>query len=585
MPDPKSDQYAIPRLDKIKRDGLAQTHAARAENGVVPPHVIPGAPAPEVIFNAAPAGVKFKAFVLDRYDRAIKEGIVYRPRRDQVLAIEGMLSASPEFFRPDEPGKAGAYLPQRVEVLRERGLKFLKDLYGDRLIRVELQLDEVTPHIQFAFFPIDKRGKWSAKNCTTRGLLSALWTQWARVMADVGLRRGIAGSQAKHEPIKRYYAGVGRFDEACVKAVETISIAPPKLPAPSRSSLLKPADYISGVNEQLADWGRKETRRILKLIEPLIAAAADAVLTRRRSKQMRRTAEQQAGKIVTLEADLGERTQRLARLEPVPVAAVADKIGYGKGLDLKPFGNALMLLEQLEGFDADQSIGWLNAEFGPEAAAATAADFARLKTLAEAATLGRPKVQTIDELKAGLKAQLSALDADEFQILSTKRGEKSPKLMELLAPRTKSKSWAITDVISAVVGLKKRAADHKVRMVPVSQQYAYLRIGGLKSPSLLNEAGFHPCNIVRTGPNQYEATLRVSKQMDATEAKKANRALRALHAVVLHEVGQRAPLHLVGLRSEEVQSLTAVELVHSEDMDFLGPTNSLSGSSNMPSMT
>lgn len=569
MSDPKPDQYAIPRLDKIKRDGLAQTHAARAENGVIPPHVIPGAPAPEVIFNAAPAGVKFKAFVLDRYERAIKEGIVYRPRRDQVLAIEGMLSASPEFFRPDDPGKAGAYTAKSVKVLRERGLKFLKDRCGDQLIRAELQLDEVTPHIQFAFFPIDNKGRWSAKNCTTRGLLFALWTKWAEEMADVGLRRGIAGSQAKHEPIKKYYAAIGRFEAASVTAVQTISIAPPKLPAPSRSSLLSPSDYISGVNEQLAVWSRKETRRILKLIEPLIAAASDAVLTRRRSKQMRRTAEQQAGKIVKLEADLGERARHLALLEPVPVAAVADKIGYGKGLDLKPYGNALMLLERLEGFDTDQSIGWLSAEFGPEAAAATAADFVRANTLAETATLGRPKIQTIEELKAGLKAQLSALDADEFQILSRKRDEKSPKLIELLAPRTKSKSWTIEDVISAIVGLKKRVADHEVRMVPVSRQYAYLRIGGLKSPAALNKAGFHPCNIVRVGSDQYEATLRASKAMDAAEAKKVSRALRALNAVAVHDVGHQAPLLLAGLRSEAVQSLVAVELVHSEDVDIL----------------
>lgn len=584
MPEPKSDQYAIPRLDKIKREGLSQTHAARAENRVTPPHVIPGAPAPEVIFNAAPRGVDFKAFVLSRYERAINEGIVYRPRRDQVLAIEGMLSASPEFFRPDEPGKAGAYMPQRVKVLRERGLKFLHDQYGDQLIRAELQLDEVTPHIQFAFFPIDKRGRWSAKNCTTRGLLSVLWTRWAKVMADVGLRRGIAGSQAKHEPISKYYAAISRFDEASVKAAETFAIVPPELPVPPRSRLLNPSDYIKGVNDELAAWGRKETNRILKMLEPLIAASADAVLTRRRAKQMRQTAEQQAGKITTMEANLGKQARQLARLEPISVAKVADKIGYGKGLDLKPYRDALMFLEQLEGLDMDQSIGWLRAEFGPEAAAATAADLVRANTLAEAATPEHPKIQTIDELKATLKAQLSVLDAEGFQILSAKRGEQSPKMVELLAPRTKSKSWAIDDVVSAVIGLKRRAADHEIRMVPVSRPYRYLRIAGLKSPAALTGAGFHPCSIVRVGPDQYEATLRVPKEMEAAEANKANRALRALHAVAIHEVGHQAPLHLAGLRSKDAQSLAAVELVLAEDVDFLAPSNSRPGSGHTPSM-
>jgi len=388
-------------------------------------------------------------------------------------------------------------------------------------------------------------------------------------MADVGLRRGIAGSQAKHEPIKRFYAAINKFSADCVRAAETIAISPPELPAPSRSSLLNPLDYISGVNAKLADWGQKETKRILKLIEPLIAAASDAVLTRRRSKEMRRTAEQQAGKIITLETNLAKRTRQLARLEPVPVAAVAEKIGYGKSVDLKPYQDPLEFLERFEGLDAESAIGWLSVEFGPEAAAATAADLVRANTLATAATFAHPKIQMIDEVKAGLKAQLSALDADGFQILTRKRGEKSPTMGELFAPRTKSKNWVIDDVISTVIGLKKRAAGHEVRMLPVSRQYRYWRIAGLKSPAALAEVGFRPCTIVRVGPDQCEATLRVSNAIDAAEAKKAIGVLRALPAVTVHEVGHQALLHLVGLRSEAVQSLPAVEMVHAEDVDFL----------------
>jgi len=568
-PDAPTEQYAIARLQKIKRQGLGLTHAARAENGVRPEHAIPGNPPPEVLFNAAPVGVDFPTFVMGRYKRAIGEGKVYRPRRDQVLAIEGVLTATPAFFRPDDPGRAGHYTPQSVSALRERGLQFLKDRYPNKLIRVELQLDEVTPHIQFAFLPIDEKGNWSAKNCTTRRMLSALWTDWAAKMKDLGLRRAIAGSQAKHEPIKRYYAAIHKFGADSVRAAQKLVVRPPELPTPSRVHLIDPAGYIAGVNADLAIWAKRETKRILRLIEPLLAAASDAALTRRRAKQLRLTIEGQAGKIADLGTGLQEKEQRLARLEPVSVAAVAEKIGYGEQLDLAPYRNALSFLEQFEGLDYDQSIGWLSAEFGPEAAAATAADLVRENTFADAKDLKRPQIRTVDELKVLLRKQLSALDADEFRILIAPRGEKLTRFTELPALQMKSKSWSLGDIVSGFIELKKRAVDHEVRFLPISRQYDYLRVDGLKAPVAVAEAGLNPCNIVQVGLGRYEAILRASKPLDTAGAKKAKSALNALHPATVHEVCHRTPVRLAGLQSEDAQAVPAVALLQAEDVDFL----------------
>lgn len=569
-PNPLTEQYAIARLKKIKRQGLMLTHAARAENGVRPEHAIPGAPPPEELFNAAPLGVDFPTFVMGRYERAIGEGRVYRPRRDQVLAIEGVLTASPEFFRPDDPGRAGYYTSQSVSALRDRGLHFLRDRYTNKLIRVELQLDEVTPHIQFAYFPIDERGNWSAKNCTTRRILSGLWTDWAAAMKGLGLRRAIAGSQAKHEPIKRYYAAIHKFGADSVRAAQKLVIQPLELPAPSRHHLLDPKGYIAGVNAELATWAKRETKRVLKLVEPLLAAASDAALTRRRAKQLRLTIEGQAGKIVNLETGLQKREQQFARLEPVSVAAVAEKIGYGEHLDLAPYRNALTFLEHFEGLNYDQSIGWLSAEFGPEAAAATAADLMRTSALAEITTHNRPRILTIDEIREGLRAQLLALDADSFRIRVKKRGTTPAKTMAPFTSLAKSENWTFDEVMAGVSRLKELAAGNDIGVVPVSNRHSYLCVTQMNAPTALTEVGLYPCNVIRVGAEHYEAVLRVPEPLPSDENKAASKKLKALNGAKPRDVTPEAPLRLVGLRSEDVRSIRTAELVGANAVDWLG---------------
>ena len=74
-----------------------------------------------------------------------------------------------EYFRPDEPSKAGYYQPQRLEDFQKSVQQWLDEKYGDRIVRAELHLDEATPHIHAYLVPLDERGKL---NC--RGLFGAV---------------------------------------------------------------------------------------------------------------------------------------------------------------------------------------------------------------------------------------------------------------------------------------------------------------------------------------------------------------------------------------------------------------------------
>jgi hypothetical protein len=84
-------------------------------------------------------------------------------RKNAVLCVEMVLTASPEYFRPDEPGRAGHYEPQRLEDFKHSVHKWLDEKYGDRIVRAELHLDEATPHIHAYLVPLDEKGKLNCR--------------------------------------------------------------------------------------------------------------------------------------------------------------------------------------------------------------------------------------------------------------------------------------------------------------------------------------------------------------------------------------------------------------------------------------
>ncbi|VEP15815.1 Plasmid recombination protein [Hyella patelloides LEGE 07179] len=132
-------------------------------------------------------------------------------RKNAVLCVEMLLTASPEYFRPDEPSKAGYYQPQRLEDFKGAVHQWLDEEYGDRIIRAELHLDEATPHIHAYLVPLDERGKLNCRGLFGgREKLSKFQDSYAIALAPLGLERGIKGSRAKHTSVKQYYAAVNK---------------------------------------------------------------------------------------------------------------------------------------------------------------------------------------------------------------------------------------------------------------------------------------------------------------------------------------------------------------------------------------
>ena len=149
-----------------------------------------------------------------------KAKVIESGKNASTIAIEMVLSASPEYFR-DDPLDTGVFDQKKMEVWRDANLVFLKNKYGDNLVRVDLHLDESTPHMHAIITPLVQkerkvRGKneyrkvnvLDAKNMFNRKALVELQSEAAQAVSHLNIERGLRYSKAKHTSIKQFYSKV-----------------------------------------------------------------------------------------------------------------------------------------------------------------------------------------------------------------------------------------------------------------------------------------------------------------------------------------------------------------------------------------
>lgn len=167
---------------------------------------------------------------------------IQKLRKNGVIAVEAVLSASPSFFAED---------PQRLDDWVDQSLAWLKKKHGENLVSACLHLDEQTPHIHAIIVPVDrsdrKKGPPARLNAARwfsgREKLSEAQTSYAEAVAPLGLERGMfkAHRGADHKTVKAYYVEAEAF-QAGVLAFERGSIID-ALP-----HLTRPGDVIGGAS-------------------------------------------------------------------------------------------------------------------------------------------------------------------------------------------------------------------------------------------------------------------------------------------------------------------------------------------------
>lgn len=133
-------------------------------------------------------------------------------RKNAVLGVEMLLSASPEYFRPGQTEKAGEYDAHRLNSWVDASTQWLKERYGNRVVKAVLHLDEATPHVHALLVPLDDTGKLNCRALFggSRHTLALLQTDYADAVKSLGITRGIENSRATHQKVSQFYSIIGK---------------------------------------------------------------------------------------------------------------------------------------------------------------------------------------------------------------------------------------------------------------------------------------------------------------------------------------------------------------------------------------
>lgn len=252
--------------------------------------------------NAAPGGNFIQVVALDESAHlAVRKKIGdQKIRSNAVLAVEAIISASPEYFRPGQKERFGYYEQDKLDAWRAAVEPWIAENFP-HAVSVVLHLDEATPHYQIIDVPLDAKGKL---NCRAKfgGSLDIWQTRAAEPVAHLGIVRGIEGSAATHERVKAYYGAVNAPAPE-VPAVKTPKPAP--LPARTMAETLPfgqahaERDAAEAAHQQQQAKREKEKRAqgaaIMKAWPDVAKRSAALDLEQRKREQAEATAAKLAG--------------------------------------------------------------------------------------------------------------------------------------------------------------------------------------------------------------------------------------------------------------------------------------------------
>lgn len=267
-------------------------------------------------------------------------------RKNGVIAIDLLLTASPEHFRPKEEGGGeeelllGMWDKEKVDAFEKRAVAWAKDFFlEENVVSCALHLDETTPHVTALIVPVDDTPRQRGPNVR---LNAARWLDGKKKMIamqdsfyshvkDIGLKRGIRGSEAAHQKIKQFYGEASKP----VPDMPKIQLETP--PLRNRDA-----------------WAREQEEKITEHIRPqwqtLCAKANLSDTNKRKMAEYQKTAKKK-------EAENERLREKIANLEKANARLANENLKLAemmRGIDLELVAQELHL-EQIDNV-------WLNSE-------------------------------------------------------------------------------------------------------------------------------------------------------------------------------------------------------------------------------
>ena len=188
-------RFAILRCAKIKtlgNMGASLQHTFRERD-------TPNADPARRTDNTVLIGGTDSAAVLDAWRARAPDKI----RANAVHGLEYFIGGSPEALKAMSRDQQDAYFRDALDWLKAR--------HGaENILSAVIHRDETTPHMTVMTIPLDQQGKLNARAIVgSRHQLSAMQTDFARTVGQAhGLQRGVEGSRATHERVRRVYAHI-----------------------------------------------------------------------------------------------------------------------------------------------------------------------------------------------------------------------------------------------------------------------------------------------------------------------------------------------------------------------------------------
>ncbi|WP_272673728.1 MULTISPECIES: MobV family relaxase [unclassified Providencia] len=220
----------------------------------------------------------------------LRELLPEKRRKDAVLAVEYVMTASPEWWTQATSEQQADFFDQAH--------KWLADKYGaDRIVTATIHRDETSPHLSAFVVPLTADGRLSAKDFIgNRSKMTADQTSFAKAVQHLGLERGIERSRATHTSIKQHYAAI----EKGTKSEVTITPEALEPRAYKREGLAEKLRLSTRVESTEAVAARL-TGAVNEGFAGTIANAAESAQNARRAREMQKTMVDQQKKLKTLQ--------------------------------------------------------------------------------------------------------------------------------------------------------------------------------------------------------------------------------------------------------------------------------------------
>ena len=207
-------------------------------------------------------------------------------RKDAVLAVEYVMTTSPEWWEQASDRDQAAFL--------EKSEAWLKDKYGEQnIIALVVHRDETTPHVSAFVVPRTADGRLSAKEFIgSADKMRRDQTSFADRVKDLGLQRGVKGSRATHTTIQRWYEGLS----AKTPPVPSVSV-----PEPTAMARINPREY-----------GNKVASSVIEQLKPLLDGLAAKAANENAAKKQAKTAEQARAAAVREKEELEDRLKAVS---------------------------------------------------------------------------------------------------------------------------------------------------------------------------------------------------------------------------------------------------------------------------------